>query len=347
MKSFAKKFVESLRFPGSILLSTGAIREFKGREELFMRQSPDILERLLEIAKIQSAESSSRIEGVTAPHNRIEKLVKENTAPRNRSEQEIAGYRDVLNLMHQSHENIPLTETVILQFHSMLYRYTGLPAGNWKKTDNEIIEVNSNGSKAIRFKTVPWGDTPTYMSQLISLYNKFDVEQNTDALILVPLFVFDFLCIHPFVDGNGRIGRLLTLLLLYQAGYRIGKYVSLERIVEGSKESYYDALHHASSGWYEGKHDIFPWLEYFYGILIAAYKEFESRVGLFKGRGSKSEQVKAQIDRFIAPFSISDLERTCPNVTRDLIRKILRELRDSGKLKTTGIGRNAKWTRIG
>jgi Fic family protein len=347
MKSFIDNYLHNLRLPSTILTSTGLIREFKGKEDIYKRQSQDVLDRLLEIAKIQSAESSSRIEGVTAPHARIEKLIKENTAPRNRSEQEIAGYRDVLNLIHQSHENIPLAETVVLQFHSMLFRYTGLPAGAWKKIDNEIIEIKPDGSRAVRFKTVPWGDTPFYMNKLIVSYNEMFSEHTFDALILMPLFVLDFLCIHPFIDGNGRVGRLLTLLLLYQAGYRVGKYISLERIVEESKESYYAALHHASIGWHEGKHDIMPWLEYFYGILIAAYQEFEGRVGLFRGKGSKTEQIKAQIERFIAPFSISDLEEACPNTTRDMIRKILRELRDESKLKVIGIGRNAKWIKIG
>lgn len=343
MKSLESKYLENLRFSPEVLFSTGVVKEYKGREDLYIKQSPDTLEKLLEIAKIQSAESSNRIEGVTAPYKRIERLVKESTMPRNRPEQEIAGYRDVLNLIHQSHENISLTETLVLQMHSMLYRFTGIKSGNWKQTNNEIIEIRPDGSRIVRFKPVAWGDTPFYMSKLVTLYNDYVGNQSYDSLILIPLFVLDFLCTHPFPDGNGRIGRLLTLLLLYQSGYHVGKYISLEKIIEDSKTNYYEALHQSSQGWHQGKHDVFPWLEYFYGTLIAVYKEFESRVGLFRGKGSKTEQVIAAIDRFAKPFAITDIEKVVPNVSRDMIRKVLRDLRDTGKLRVIGMGRGALW----
>lgn len=347
MKSLEYIYLKKLKFEPKILKTISTLGEYKGKEELYARQSPDALEKLLESAIIESAEASNKIEGIIAPHKRIENIVKKRIKPRNRPEQEIAGYRDVLNLIHQSHENIPLEENVILQFHSMLYRYTTIRAGFWKKIENEIIDRRPNGSTTIRFKTVPAIATPSYMEQIIKLYNQYADDEHYDPLILIPLFIFDFLCIHPFKDGNGRIGRLLTLLLLYKCGYRVGKFISLERIIDTSRESYYDTLKASSRGWHKGKHDIFPWLEYFHGMLLAAYKEFESRVGLFRGKGSKTEQVKAQIKRFPGAFSISNLERVCPNVTRDMIRKILRDLRDAGKIKSTGIGRNAKWVKIG
>lgn len=347
MESFEKKFIAELKFPPQILKDLRVIGEYKGKEELYSKQSPDALEKLLESAIIQSAESSNRIEGITAPQERISMIVKANATPRNRSEQEIAGYRDVLNLIHQSHEDIPLSENVILQFHSMLYRYTTVKSGFWKKMDNEIVEEKPDGTKVLRFKTVSAADTPHYMKELINLYNQYLAKEILDPLILIPLFVFDFLCVHPFGDGNGRIARLLTLLLLYQSGYKVGKYISLERIIEESKKSYYEALAFSSQGWHEGRHDTLPWLNYFYGTTLAAYKEFEARVGVFKGKGSKTEQIKAQIERFIKPFAISDLEKACPNVTRDMIRNVLRQLRDEGKIKYTGIGRNAKWIKIG
>jgi len=347
MKSLEKKYLSSIQFPAEILKNLRAIGEYKGKEDLYSKQSPDALEKLLESAIIQSAESSNRIEGITAPQERVELIVKANAAPRNRSEQEIAGYRDVLNLIHQSHEDIPLSENVILQFHSTLYRYTTVKSGSWKKLDNEIIEEKPDGTKVLRFKTVSTQDTPVYMKELISLYSRHVEKEELDTLILVPLFVFDFLCIHPFGDGNGRVARLLTLLLLYQSGYKVGKYISLERIIEESKKSYYESLALSSKEWHEGKHDILPWLNYFYGTLLAAYKEFETRVGVFKGKGSKTEQIKKQIERFIKSFSISDLEKTCPNVTRDMIRLVLHQLRDEGKIKSTGIGRNARWVKIG
>lgn len=347
MKSFEKKYLENLRIPAAMLSNIAIISEYKGKEELYMRQSPDVLERLLEIAIIQSTESSNRIEGITAPYARIEKLVQQSTKPRNRPEQEIAGYRGVLDLIHQSYLDIPFDANVILQFHSMLYRFTSIKAGNWKSSDNKIIEKTSDGSETIRFLPVKWAETPQYMQELVRRYNEELDKQIYDPLLLVPIFVFDFLCIHPFNDGNGRIGRLLTLLLLYKAGYKVGKYISLERIIEDSKETYYDALHESSVGWHTGEHNIIPWVNYFYGMLLATYKEFESRVGIFKGRGSKTEQVKTAISKFIKPFSIVDIERSCPGVSRDMIRKVLRDLRDSGQIKPTGMGRGAMWEKVG
>src|SRR4030042_143826 len=213
MKSFTKEYLDSLRFISETLSSLIVIGEYKGKEELYSKQSSDALEKLLESAIIQSTESSSRIEGITAPHKRVQLIVKANATPRNRSEQEIAGYRDVLNLIHQSHQDIPLTENVILQFHSMLYRYTTIKAGFFKKTDNKIVERKTDGSEIIRFMPLSWQETPEAMKKLLLLYNSYCKAQSYDSLILVPLIIFDFLCIHPFLDGNGRIARLLTLLL--------------------------------------------------------------------------------------------------------------------------------------
>ncbi|MBN2483985.1 MAG: Fic family protein [Candidatus Omnitrophica bacterium] len=346
MESLESKYLKKLKFDSKMLKTIHVLGEYKGKEELYTRQSPDVLEKLLESAIVESTEASNRIEGVTAPHKRIENIVKEKTKPRNRPEQEIAGYKDVLNLIHQSHQNIPLDENVILQFHSMLYRYTTIKSGFWKKVDNAIVDKNPDGSTTIRFQTVPAKDTSNYMKKTITLYNKYIEDEIHDHLILVPLFIFDFLCIHPFKDGNGRIARLLTLLLLYKCGYRVGKYISLERIIEESKDSYYDSLIASSNGWHQGEHNIFPWLDYFHAMLLAAYKEFEGRVGVFKRTRSKTGQIIAQINRFIKPFSISELEKACPNVTRDMIRKVLRDLRDAGKIKSTGIGRNAKWKKV-
>jgi len=345
MKSLEKTYLNNLKFPAGIISNLTIIGEYKGKEELYNRQSRETLEKLLENAIIQSAESSNRIEGITAPPKRVKGIVKGNVAPRNRPEQEIAGYRDVLTLIHQSYKDIPLSENVILQFHSMLYRYTTVKSGYWKKTENAIVDIETNGTKTVRFKTVRVKDTPFYMKKLISLYNTYSEKESFDPLILTPLFVFDFLCIHPFSDGNGRIGRLLTLLLLYKGGYKVGKYISLERIIEESKDSYYDTLALSSKGWHKGKHNIIPWLNYFYGTLIAAYKEFETRVGIFKGKGSKTEQVKAAIHRFVKPFSISDIEKECPNVSRDMIRKVLRDLRDKDIISSTSMGRGALWVK--
>lgn len=345
MKSLQPHYLERFTLKPELLSSIRALGEYKGKEELYNKQPPDALEKLLESAMIQSVESSNRIEGVTAPHTRIKKIVTGKAEPKTRSELEIAGYRDALNLIHQSHPDIPLSENVLLQFHSMLYRYTTKKHGTWKKGDNEIVEMRSDGTKLVRFKPVSAFETPRCMEQMLALYNDYAEKESYDSLLLIPLFIFDFLCVHPFTDGNGRISRLLTLLLLYQAGYHVGKYISLERIIEGAKSGYYGALEASSARWHDGAHDISPWLSYFYGTLIAAYKEFETRVGVFRGKGSKTEQIKAQIERFVKPFSIMDIEAVCPNISRDMIRKILRELRDDGLISSSSMGRGAKWVK--
>ena len=347
MKSFENKFISNLKLGLDEVSQIRAIGEYKGKEELCRRQSPEALEQLLESAIVQSAESSNRIEGILAAPHRVKKIVKDNVAPRNRPEQEIAGYRDVLNQIHQSHKDIPLSENVVLQFHSMLYRYTGIGAGNWKLGENEIVDILKDGKTKLRFKPVSPFETPEYVKKLIANYNHQLNKDHTEPLVAIPLFVLDFLCIHPFSDGNGRMARLLTLLLLYQSGYQVGKYISLERIIEDSKKTYYEVLYQSSQDWHQGKHDVFPWLRYFYGTLLAAYKEFEERVGTYKGKGSKTDQVKAAVDKFIKPFSISEVEGACPNVTRDMIRLVLRQLRDENKIKTTGQGRSARWQKIG
>ncbi|OIO01900.1 cell filamentation protein Fic [Candidatus Desantisbacteria bacterium CG_4_10_14_0_8_um_filter_48_22] len=347
MRSIEDGFLKKLEFPAGILSDIRAIGEYRGREALFARQSPETLEKLLESAIIQSAESSNRIEGVFAPLKRIKELVEKGAQPRTRPEQEIAGYRDALNLIHSGYKDIPVSEETILKLHSMIYRYTAVQSGAWKKWDNEIVEIKPNGSKTVRFRPVSAEDTPLFMNKLLSLYNNRVKEEFPDPVILIPLFILDLLCIHPFLDGNGRIARLLTLLLLYKAGYGVGRYISLERITETTRKNYYEVLLRSSQGWQEGRHDVFPWLRYFYGTLIAAYKEFESRFAAFKGKGSKTEQVRSAVEGSIKPFSIADVENACPNVTRDMIRIVLHRLRDDGKIKSTGIGRSAKWVKIG
>ena len=265
---------------------------------------------------------------------------------RNRSEQEVAGYRDALDLIHESHEALPCSLHVIKQFHSVIHRYLPDKGGEWKERDNVIGEVLPDGSKRIRFEPVSAADTPAAMDHLIYRYDEA-IQDNRDPLVTIPLLVFDFLCIHPFPNGNGRVARLLTLLLLYQSGYFVGKYISLERIFEESHESYYETLELSSQKWHEGKHDILPWLTYFWGVIIRAYKEFEERVGTIKtGRGSKTEQIRLAIRRKIGSFSISDIEKECPGISRDMIRHVLRNMRDKGLIESTGIGRGAKWVKV-
>lgn len=350
MKSLTHDYLKSLQFSTEQATVLKKIGEYKGRQDLFTRQTPELLESLRQVAIIESSESSNRLEGITAPHDRIEALVlnSKHTMPRNRSEQEIAGYRDALNLIHESAPYMEISTNVILQVHSIIYRYMPDGGGRWKMTDNEIIEKNADGTlKRVRFKPVSAVATPHAMEDLANLYKNDLKNSLTEPLILIPLVILDFLCIHPFRDGNGRTARLLTLLLLYHFDLQVGRYISLERIFEESKETYYETLEASSQRWHEGKHDAYPWINYFWGVLLRAYAEFEDRVGsIKKGKGTKGDQIRKAIDRRIKPFAISDLESDCPGISRDTVRLVLRQLKEEGIILSTGKGRSAKWVKI-
>ncbi len=339
--SFTPEFLARLSFTADQVAALGALGEARGRQELFVHQQPERLESLRQVAVIESTESSNRIEGIAAPRHRIEALVLRPTAPRDRSEQEIAGYRDALSLIHESHAHMPFSVNVLLQLHGMLYRYHPAEGGRFKMADNAIVERHADGATRVRFHPTPAIQTPQAMEALVEGYRR---ATRLPPLVAIPLAVLDLLCIHPFSDGNGRVARLATLLLLYRHGYSVGRYISLERIFEESKESYYDTLERSSQGWHEGAHDPHPWLDYFWGALLRAYREFEDRVSvLSSGRGSKSELVRDAIHRRIGPFAISDIERDCPGVSRELVRLVLRQMRDEGALVLEGRGRGAKW----
>lgn len=346
MHSLSEQFLKSLTFTAEQLTILRTIGEYQGKQELYFKQSPEILKGLQQVAIIESSESSNRLEGITAPHYRIEELITQDTKPRDRSEQEIAGYRDALNLIHQSAEHMPFSINAIQHLHAMIYRYLPHPGGQWKTTDNEIVEILSDGKKRVRFVPSNAFETPASMEKLTKKYKKSIEEWQTEPLIVIPATILDFLCIHPFRDGNGRTARLLTLLLLYHFDYRVGKYISLERVFEESKESYYETLEKSSQNWHQGNHNLMPWMTYFWGVLLKAYKEFEGRVGtLTTGKGSKSQHISLTIENMIGPFSISDIERACPSVSRDTIRLVLRQLRDEGVIISQGKGRSAKWIR--
>ena len=351
MSSLSPKFVNSLNFTSSHLSILRKLGEYRGKQDLFNKKSKEVLEALKQHAIIESIESSNRLEQITAPAKRIKGLVAQSTAPENRSEQEIAGYRDVLSLIHKSYKDMEVSVNIIKQLHTMLYRHLSEDGGSFKLADNKIVErdVNRNTIRE-RFTPVSAFKTPQAMDQLCRSYNDFLNTSDIDPLVLFPLLILDFLCIHPFKDGNGRISRLLTLLVLHQYGYEVGKYISLERIFEQSKEGYYNTLRESSQNWHEGKHDPFPWMDYFWGTVIRAYKEFEEKVDSIKknmsGRGSKTAQIKTTIRNKIGPFLISDIEKDCPHIGRDMIRNVLRQLRDEGRIKSTGIGRGAKWINV-
>lgn len=344
MHSLSPEYLSKLRFDAQQLATLRALGEYRGKQRLYVAQSPEVLKDLRQVAVIESTESSNRLEGVVVAPNRLKSLVLKNATPQSRSEQEIAGYRDALALIHESAEQMPFSEGTALQLHSLLYRYMPQPGGHWKATNNDIIERHPDGSSRIRFSPVAAHLTPLAMTDTIARYRLALDQHLADPLVLVPLVVLDFLCIHPFPDGNGRMARLLTLQLLYHFDYAVGRFISLERIFEESKESYYETLEASSQRWHEAAHDIAPWLNYFWGALLRAYKEFEERVGTIeRGRGAKGDRVRAEILKRNLPFSISEIEEACPGVSRDMVRLVLRAMKSEGLIAPTGKGRGAKW----
>lgn len=333
-----------------ILNLTSKIAEYRGKQTLYERQMPQVLDRLRYQAIIQSTESSNRIEGITVSARRFESIMKEKSLPKDRSEAEIAGYRDVLRTIHASHSYILIRSTMIQQLHRDLMAYAGASrGGKWKSVDNAIEETLPSGDQWVRFVPTPAWKTPDAME---SLCRKFDLSRDLGKLpdiILVAIFILDFLCIHPFPDGNGRMARLLTLLLLYQGGYTVGRYISLEKIIEETKEQYYDTLYQSSQGWHDGKQNVLPWVEYFLTVILRAYHRFEERVGDVEHtqkRGWKQGRVRGVIQEFVADFRISDVEERCPAVSRATITKTLNDLSKEGRIECVEKGRNAKWVKI-
>ncbi|HSU14227.1 MAG TPA: Fic family protein [Longimicrobium sp.] len=345
MRSFDPGFLRNTQITHGLLRTLTAIAERKGRIQLFRDHAPQVLETLRHAAVIESTESSNRIEGITAAPERLRALVAESTAPRDRPEQEIAGYRDVLATIHANHPYISRTPNVVLQLHRDLYHFTTLPGGRWKSVDNSITEVQPDGTRIVRFEPVPAYQTAGAMRDLHQRFEEEWERGEVEPLILIAAYVLDFLCIHPFLDGNGRMARLLTLLLLYHAGHDVGRYVSLERLVEQTKESYHEALRASSRGWHEGTHTLRPWLEYLLGVVVfGAYSEIDARVGaVTSGRGAKRELVRDAVQRLPTTFRYVDVERACPGVSRPTINRALRELREEGIIRCTRPGRDATW----
>lgn len=348
MRSLEHNYLTEQLISQKLLMTIRALGECRGRQVLFQRQSAEVLETLRRAAMIQSVESSNRIEGVVIGAGRVEALVEHRSKPRDRSEAEVAGYRNVLAEIHARAGRMELKPGLILDFHRRMLALTPERGGEWKKKDNAIIEVKSDGRQAIRFRPVSSVATPEFMEKLCDLYRRAMDNREIEPLLLIPSFIFDFECIHPFMDGNGRVGRLLTLLLLYQAGYEVGRYISLERLVENTKETYYETLHKSSQGWHNVQHDLRPWWEYFLGILTAAYGEFEDRVGrITSARGAKREMVRGAVLRLPARFKLADLQDICPGVSYPTLKRALTELKRDKLAKCLGKGRDAEWERIG
>ncbi len=346
MKSLTKDFLNAQNTSVNLIQTVIAISEYKGKHELFSKQSPQILESLQQSAIIESVEASNRIEGVVAPPERMKEIVQKGGAPVNRSEKEIAGYRDVLALIHINHESIPITPNYILQLHRYMFgRLTPESGGYWKRSDNSIEEKLPDGTQQVRFRPVAAWQTPDAMERLCDQYRQLSDDKAIDSLLLIPAFLLDFLCIHPFEDGNGRMSRLMTLLLLYKSGHIVGRYIPLERLVEKQKEGYYETLQVASQGWHEANHSIERWRDYFLEvILLPAYREFEQRTGILTsaGRGSKTRRVIDAVQRLPIRFRKEDVQRACPGVSDSVLHRTMDELRKSGQL-TAKRGANAYW----
>ena len=317
--------------------------EARGKQELFTKQTPQILKVLREHSLIESAVSSNRIEGVTVDQSRIRTVVFGKSHLRDRDEEEVRGYRNALKIIHEQAAKLPVSEDTILRLHKLAKGEIG-DAGQYKEKASDIIEKASDGTFRVRFKTVSPAQTPAYMAELIDLWNQCNRERWVHPLIAMAAFNLDFLCIHPFRDGNGRVSRLLLLLQCYHLGYEVGRYISIERIIEQSKDRYYETLEHSSQGWHEGKHDPWPYINYVLFILKSVYREFEERVGQLRSpKGAKTELITTAIERAIGPFRVADIQRECPGVSVDMIRQVLKNLRKAGQVECLGRGQNAQW----
>ena len=347
MKHFDYNDLPKTLLTPDIVAMLTSIHEHKGKQELYIEAHADALTTLMEIAKIQSTGASNRIEGISTTDKRLEELVRDKSAPRNRTEQEIAGYRDVLSTIHESYDYIYPRPNIILQLHKQLYSFSqSAIGGSYKNSNNYISETDSEGNEKIRFQPVPAYLTSDAMERLCSAFIKALEKGEHDALLLIPMFVLDFLCIHPFNDGNGRMSRLLTLLLFYRAGYIAGKYISLEKLIENSKETYYEVLQDSSTGWHDNESNYAPFIRYYLGVLQKAYSEFGERVEYLSQRGlSKPDRIKAIIDRKIGRISKSEIMEMCPDISKVTVERTLTVLVKAGYIVKTGAGRSTAYAK--
>ncbi|MBO6310771.1 MAG: Fic family protein [Oribacterium sp.] len=322
------------------------IHEMKGQQNLFVEAQKDALAELLEIAKIQSTEASNRIEGIITTEDRLKKIVMNKTTPKGRSEREIAGYRDVLNTVHENYDYLPIRPGMILQLHRDLYKFSNSAmGGTFKNSDNVIAEKLSDGTTIVRFQPVPAWETTEAMDLLCKALQEASADPELDPLLLMPMFILDFLCIHPFNDGNGRMSRLLTLLILYRSGYLVGKYISIERLIADSKETYYEALQESSAGWHEGENDYLPFVRYMLGIVTAAYREFSSRVDILITKGlSKPDRVREIVRNTTGRITKMQIMRQCPDISQKTVERALAEMLKNSEIIKIGGGRYTSYT---
>ena len=347
MRDFHYTAIREQKWDSEILGLIAAIYKEAGKQEMYLKQRPEELEKLVEIAKVQSTEASNAIEGIVTTSTRIRQLVEEKTAPRNRDEQEIAGYRDALNIIHENFDAIPITRNYILQLHKVLYSHMNNPmAGQTKSVQNYISATYPNGHTETLFTPLAPFETPEALERICDEYNRVIGNMEAEPLIVIPIFIHDFLCIHPFNDGNGRMSRLLTTLLLYRNGFYVGKYISLEAKIAKNKDLYYAALRQAQEGWHEGTEDAVPFIKYLLGIILSAYRDFEERFSLVEQKKPALETVRQATLSKIGRFSKQDIRELCPALSVSSIEGALRKLVASGELKREGNGKNTCYYRL-
>lgn len=347
MREFNYSLIRNQKWDSELLSLIAAIYKEAGKQELYLKQRPQELEKLVEIAKIQSTEASNAIEGIVTTSTRIRQLVEEKTTPHNRDEQEIAGYRDALNIIHESFDAIPVTQNYILQLHKIMYSHMNNPmAGRTKNVQNYITATYPDGHTEILFTPLEPYETPEALDRICGEFNKVIGNMELEPLIAIPVFIHDFLCIHPFNDGNGRMSRLLTSLLLYRCGFYVGRYISLEAKIAKNKDLYYSALRESQTGWHEGTEDAVPFIKYILGTVLAAYKDFEDRFALVEIKRTALETVRMASQSKIGRFTKQDIRELCPSLSLSAIESALRKMVDDGELKREGSGKNICYYRL-
>ena len=347
MRTFNYSIIKNQKWDSETLGLIAAIYKECGKQELYLKQRPDELEKLVEIAKIQSTEASNAIEGIVTTNTRIKQLVEEKTAPRNRDEQEIAGYRDVLSIIHASYDAIPLSKNYILQLHKIMYSHMHNPmAGQTKNVQNYISATFPDGHSKILFTPLAPFETLEALDRICEEYNKVIGNMGLEPLIAIPIFIHDFLCIHPFNDGNGRMSRLLTTLLLYRSGFYVGKYISLEAKIAKNKDLYYAALSRAQHGWHEGTEDVVPFIKYLLGTILASYKDFGDRFAIVQEKLPAIEIVRKASLNIIGRFTKQDIREQCPSLSLSSVEGALRKMVAAGELKREGAGKATRYIRL-
>ena len=347
MRNFNYSKIKDIKWDSEILSLVASIYRYQGKQELYLKQRPNELEKLIDIAKIQSTESSNKIEGIVTTSVRLKQLLEEKTTPRNRNEQEIVGYRDVLDIIHENFDVIPISRNYILQMHKILYSHMNNPlAGKTKNVQNYISATYPDGHSEILFTPLSPFETPGALDLICDEYNRVIGNSEVEPIIMLPIFIHDFLCIHPFNDGNGRLSRLLTTLLLYKNGFYVGRYISLESLIARDKAAYYEALNKAGVNWHDGNEDVVPFIKYLLRIILAAYKAFDDRFSIVENKLSAVEMVRKATLQKLGRFTKQDIRELCPSLSISSIEGSLRKLVEEGELRREGVGRSTKYIRL-